>query len=137
MSVKTFELNILTPSRKFYHDQVEMITVDAIDGSLGLLKGASNQVIGLVPGVIKIIKDDETIVALHGSGYIQIKNGVVVMLVETAEWPSEIDILRAEEVIAESEEAMRLKKSHYEYTWGKANIARSLARLKVKNKDNM
>lgn len=137
MSVKTFELNILTPNRKFYHDWVEMVTLDAIDGQLGLLKGASDQIIGLAPGVIKITKGEEVIIASYGSGYVQIKDGVVLMLLETAEWPSEIDILRAEEVIAESEEAMRLKRSHYEYTWGKANIARSLARLKVKNKDNI
>jgi len=135
MSEKTFEVNIITPERNFFKDQVDMITVETIDGSLGLLKNASNQVIALVPGEIKITKDGSGLTASYGNGYIKVKNGIVVMLVETAEWPSEIDPSRVKDTIAENEDIIRFKKAHYEHTWGKSNIARALARLKVKNKD--
>jgi F-type H+-transporting ATPase subunit epsilon len=129
-----FELFILTPERTFFNDKVEELIIDTVDGSMGILKDMAPTVIALVEGEFDILKDGKWLKASNGKGYIEVKNNKVSVLVETAEWPDEIDKVRVQREIEESEELLRQKKSYNEYLLGKANIARALARLKVKNK---
>lgn len=129
---KYFELNIVTPERTFFSDNVEQIIVDAIDGSRGILKDISPQIIALVPGKLSIFKDEQWREASYGKGFISTKGGSVTMLVETAEWPEEIDKARAQRDIEENEARIKSKKSYNDYIMSKANIERALARLKVK-----
>lgn len=129
---KYFKLNIITPERTFFSGYAEQIIVDTIDGSRGILKDISPQIIALVPGKLSLLKDEQWREASYGKGFISTKGGSVTMIVETAEWPEEIDKARAQRDIEENEARIKSKKSYNDYIMSKANIERALARLKVK-----
>lgn len=54
------------------------------------------------------------------------------VIVDTAEYPEEIDARRAEEAKIRAEEAMRQKQSILEYNHSQAALSRAMTRLKVK-----
>lgn len=128
----TFKLNIITPERVFFNGYVEQVVVDTINGSLGILKEMAPEIIAMVTGQMSILKDGVWSVMSNGRGFIEVKNENVQMFVETVEWPEEIDSEEVQKTIKINEELMRRKKSYHEYLYGKANIARAMARLKVK-----
>ena len=53
------------------------------------------------------------------------------MLVQTAEWPDEIDRRRAEDALERAKRRMQHQKSHRDFVRAKASIARALARMRV------
>ena len=53
------------------------------------------------------------------------------MLVQTAEWPDEIDRRRAEYALERAKRRMQHQKSHRDFVRAKASIARALARMRV------
>lgn len=133
---KNFEIRILTPERVFLSGNISQIVVETIDGSMGILKDIAPQIIALVPGEMKILQNDRWKVASNGSGFIEIKDKKVLIMVETAEWPFEIETERVKKTIRESEELLRQNKSYKEYLLSKASLARAFARLKVKGGGN-
>ena len=57
----------------------------------------------------------------------------VQILSESAEWPEEIDIVRAEMAAKEAEEELKNDTSSRQILSAEAKIARALNRLKIKN----
>ena len=72
--------------------------------------------------------------AVVGEGFVQIVNNRVTLLVATAEKPEDIDRRRAEEARERAEEQLRQSKSIQEHSHFEASLARSLARLRLKDK---
>ena len=62
----------------------------------------------------------------------RIDDGEVLVLVDSAEWPYEIDIERVKAKEAAAREAMLQKKSVREYTLAEASLKRAVARIKIK-----
>jgi F-type H+-transporting ATPase subunit epsilon len=136
MEDKGFEFSVITPERVFFKGQVLQIIVDALDGSMGILKNMSPRIIGLEAGEMRFQKPDGSFAsASYGSGFIKADGDSVLMLVETAEWPEEIETERVKRTIEEKERQLEGKqKSKQEYLLCKASLARAFARLKVKDK---
>jgi F-type H+-transporting ATPase subunit epsilon len=63
----------------------------------------------------------------------RVEDGEVLILVDSAEWPDEIDAERVKAKEAAAREAMLQKKSAREYTLAEASLKRAVARLKVKS----
>jgi F-type H+-transporting ATPase subunit epsilon len=62
----------------------------------------------------------------------RIDDGEVLVLVDSAEWPYEIDLERVKAKEAAAREAMLQKKSVREYTLAEASLKRAVARIKTK-----
>lgn len=75
--------------------------------------------------------------AVIGTGFTQVINNRVTILVEFAERPEEIDALRAREAKERAEEQLRQKQSLQEYYHTQASLARAMARLRLTNKNNI
>ena len=69
-----------------------------------------------------------------GEGFVQIVNNRVVLIVDSAEKPEDIDRVRAKEAKIRAEERLRQKESLKEYKQSEASLARALTRLKVTEK---
>lgn len=63
----------------------------------------------------------------------KIENGEVLVLVDTAERPEDIDALRAKEAADAAREALLQKQSIQEYHMAQTTLARAIARLRVKD----
>ncbi|MBQ7432137.1 MAG: ATP synthase F1 subunit epsilon [Lachnospiraceae bacterium] len=128
-----FFLRIITIGRTFYHDQCAQLIVPTLDGLMGILAHHEKAVLAVTEGEVQIQKPDgEWITAVTGIGQVQIFNNRVTMIVDTMETPEEIDEQRAIAAKERAEEQLRQQQSIWEYNVSKANLARSMERLKVK-----
>lgn len=132
----TFQLNMLSAERPFYQGKCTSLVVPISDGQYGIQAGHSNMIAAIIPGMVKITTDkDEIIIAAVSEGMVKCENNQVLLLVDTAERPEEIDEIRARESMEEAKEAMLQKKSIKDYYLAQAKMARALNRLRVKNRN--
>jgi len=99
-------LEIVTPERLAYSDDVDMVLVPGIEGELGILPHHTPMVSLLGYGELKIRKGgDEETFAIVG-GFLQVRPDKVVVMAETASMASEIDLEKAEEARREAQRAL-------------------------------
>jgi F-type H+-transporting ATPase subunit epsilon len=99
-------LEIVTPERLAYSDEVDMVLVPGIEGEMGILPHHTPLVSLLGVGELKIRKgNDEESFAIAG-GFLQVRPDKVVVMAETADMASDIDLERAQEARREAERAL-------------------------------
>jgi len=127
----TFHLEIVTPDRKFYEDEVDMAIVRTVEGDVGILRDHVPTVAPLSIGVIKIKKDGKIKKATCSGGFVSIDEDKATIITDAAEWPEEIDVERAEAAMKRAEE--RLNKDFKEVDVLRAQIAlnKALNRIRV------
>ncbi len=129
---KTFLLSILTPEHEFYHGQVEMLNVTAIDGELCVLPEHAPTVISLTEGELSLREADGTLRwAAASDGFMTVTQDETVMMLQTAEWPEDIDRVRAERAEAKAREALLQKQDRQSYMMNQAMLLRAMTRLRV------
>ena len=72
--------------------------------------------------------------AAVSSGLVKIEEGEVLLLVDTAERPEDIDANRAKRAADAAKEELLQKHSIQEYGRAQANLARAISRLRVKER---
>jgi len=130
----TFILEIVTPMRKFFSGEVEMVVLKSLDGEMGILKDHVPMVVAVDIGPIRILQDGEWLEAVLNEGFMEITKEKTVILVDTAEWPNEIDINRAKEAKERAEERLQRQLAQKEFIRSRAALARAMTRLKVAKK---
>ncbi len=100
----TFQLEVVTPDRKFFEDEVSMVTVRTTEGDVGILKKHMPMVAPLDIGVIKIKQKGKTVMATCAGGFVSVDEDKTTIITDAAEWPEEIDIARAEAAAKRAEE---------------------------------
>lgn len=95
---RSFHLEIRTPEALIYEGDVTSINAPGVAGNFQILAGHIPFLTALEVGDIRIRETAETpqIMATSGGVFEVLRTGVTV-LVETAEWASEIDVERAEQ----------------------------------------
>ena len=131
---KEFNLKITTCDRSFYDGPCESIVLPAIDGEHGVLADHEPMVTAIVSGECRFTANGKQNIIAVGQGFAEIKPEQVEVIVDTAEYPEEIDARRAEEAKIRAEEAMRQKQSILEYNHSQAAWSRAMTRLKVKGR---
>ena len=130
--MESFNLEIITPDREFFSGPCESLTVTTPQGEMGIMAGALPLVANLTDGGIKILQKNKWMRAYVGSGFIKTGKGGAVMLVQSAEWPYEIKEKDVQDNIDRLESRLKKEQSLKEYRTAKAQLARQLARLRVK-----
>ena len=131
--VKTMHLDFYKADGVFYEGEIEYLSVPSIDGEYGVLADHENVVVAIVPGILHYRHPGEEIGYVAVSdGMMRIEDGKVLILVESAERPEEIDEHRAQREADEAMEAMLQKKSIEEYYLAEAIMYRATNRLRVK-----
>ena len=99
-------LEIVTPERLAYSDTVDSVQLPGVQGELGVLPGHAPLVSMLGVGELRIRKGGaEESFAIVG-GFLQVRPDKVVVMAETADMSSEIDLERAQEARREAERAL-------------------------------
>ena len=127
-----FHLKITASARSFYDGECESLILPTIDGQYGVLAMHENTVVGIDVGEMRYKTNGEWVNIVVGEGFAKISGNNVIVLVESAELPSEIDYNRAMQAKMRAEEHLQNKKSLHEYYQGKLSMNRAMARLKVK-----
>jgi F-type H+-transporting ATPase subunit epsilon len=99
-------LEIVTPERLVYSDYVDSVQVPGIEGELGILPHHAPLLSMLGMGELRIRKGgSEESFAIFG-GFLQVRPDKVVVMAETADLASEIDLERAQEARRAAEKAL-------------------------------
>jgi F-type H+-transporting ATPase subunit epsilon len=100
------QLEIVTPERLAYSDEVDSVNVPGSEGELGILPHHAPLVAMLGVGELRIRKAGaEESFAIAG-GFVQVRPDKVVVMAEMADMASEIDLERAHEARKEAERAI-------------------------------
>ena len=129
----TFGLKIIASDKIFYEGRCRKLIIPAADGEKGILPNHENMVIAIAVGTarVQLDGDNEWRDLAVGTGFAEIVNNRVTLLVDTAEKPEDIDVRRAREQQERAEEQMRQKQSIQEYFHTQASLARAMNRLRV------
>lgn len=136
-----FSLSILTPEKRLVTDQeIEEVIVPGGCGQMDVMPGHAPLVSTLSAGIVRYRRKDETeYQPLAVSwGYMEVHAEGVVVLVETAELPSEVDRNRAEEALKKAQhflEDMTIEPT--ETAKYQRKVERALVRLALINSENL
>jgi F-type H+-transporting ATPase subunit epsilon len=103
-----FPVEVLTPEGEVFNDEVEMVSTRTRTGSIGIL--ANHQpLLGLLePTELRLYKSESDVVSFaQGEGYVQVAGGRVLLLVEEAMDPDQLDRSDLEERVKRAEEECR------------------------------
>ena len=102
----TLHLEIVTPERMAYSDDVDMVLVPGIAGEMGILPHHTPLVSLLGLGELKIRKGGQEESFAIAGGFLQVRPDKVVVMAETASLASEIDLEKAQEARREAQRAL-------------------------------
>jgi F-type H+-transporting ATPase subunit epsilon len=135
--MSTMLLEIVTPERKIYSQEVNMVIAKGIDGELGILPNHIPLVtpLRIAPVIVKVEGKKDQVIAVHG-GFMEVRKSKVVILAESAELPEEIDIDRAARARERAEARLRqAKQENIDFRRAQLALERALLRINVKNRD--
>ncbi|MGM0410072.1 MAG: F0F1 ATP synthase subunit epsilon [Bacillota bacterium] len=132
--MSTIKLDIVTPERVAYSEDIERLVATAIDGDIGILPGHTPLVTGLVPSVLKVIKDGKEILISVSDGFMDVKPEEINVVVRTAEFPEEIDVERAKAAKQRAEKRLDKNDKKTNEARAKSAMQRAIARINAANK---
>jgi F-type H+-transporting ATPase subunit epsilon len=125
-------LEIVTPERLAYSDSVDAVVLPGIEGELGVLPHHAPLVSMLGVGELRIRKGGtEESFAIAG-GFLQVRPDKVVVMAETADLASEIDLEKAQEARREAERALEgASTDAVDLAAARAQLQAALLRIRV------
>ena len=117
-------LNITASSGEFYQGDCESLILPTGDGVYGVQAGHNPVLVALHMGIAKFTVNGETREVLVGDGIAEVTPTFVLLLVDSAERPEDIDRIRAEE-------RLQHKQSMHEYYQSKIALDRAMQRLQT------
>ena len=132
-----FPFEVHTPYRLFYSGTVEVIVLTLLDGEVAVYANHSAFTAPVVPCLLKIKdKDGKWKTAFVAEGILEVKQHKNVLLVDTAEWPGEIDFERAKNAKERAEEILSRGGMKFETENAASSLRRAQMRIKAKEEGN-
>ncbi len=99
-------LEIVTPERQVFSEEVDSVVCPGIEGELGVLPHHAPLLTTLGVGELRIRRGSEEEFFAIAGGFLQVRPDKVVVMAETADMASEIDLERAQAARREAEQAL-------------------------------
>src|SRR5665647_3652806 len=99
-------LEIVTPERQVFSEQVDSVVCPGVEGELGILPHHAPLLTTLGVGELRIRRHGEEEYFAIAGGFLQVRPDKVVVMAETADIASEIDLELAMEARREAERAL-------------------------------
>jgi F-type H+-transporting ATPase subunit epsilon len=130
----TLKLEIVTPEGTIYSEDVNMVTLPAVAGQIGVYPQHVRLITQMVPGEMIVLKDGRDNYLAVGEGLVEVTGERVAIVTDMAVAGGSIDEAKAEEARQRAEARLREKISAEEVASVNAALARSLAQLQVKRR---
>lgn len=117
-----------------YSDEVEMVTIPAIDGQMGILPQHTRLMTYLLPGEMIIRKNARDAFMAIGEGLVEVTNSRISIATNMAIAMERIDEAAAEEARQRAAARLREKLSSEEVASVNSSLARAVAQLHVKRR---
>ena len=131
---ETLKLEIVTPEGTVYSEDVELVTLPAVMGQMGIYPHHVRLITQMTPGEIIVRKAGRETFLASGEGLIDVTGNRVSVLTDLAVAADRIDEAKAEEARRRAEARLREKLSDEEVASVNASLARSLAQLHVRRR---
>jgi F-type H+-transporting ATPase subunit epsilon len=131
---KTFLLEVVTPEKAVFSEQVASIVIPAHEGYLGVLAGHAPMLCTLKPGDITIRTEGGEQHFATGGGFVEITPKRVIVLSESAEPAGDIDIDRAKESRQRAYDRLHKAEKAVDRERAEAALQRAENRLKLAEK---
>lgn len=136
-----FKLDIVTPDKQFFNEEIEMLIVRTTEGDVGVLHNHEPLVAPVSIGAIRIKKDGKFKSAACAGGFINVDETGVTVVTDSAEWSDEIDINRAQEAKDRAEARLQEENKEIDVLRAKISLNRAVNRVRVvdrhMNHDNL
>lgn len=128
----TLRLEIVTPEKLAYADDVDSVVCPGVEGELGILPHHAPLLTTLGYGELRIRKGGREEYFAIAGGFLQVRPDKVVVMAETADMSSEIDLQRAMAAKAEAERALEAGfVEPADLSMARAQLQRALLRIRV------
>jgi F-type H+-transporting ATPase subunit epsilon len=125
-------LSIMTPERRVYSEDVDMVIAPGVEGQLGILPHHAPLLTALTPGELRVKRGDEEESFAISGGFMEVQHDQVTILANTAEHAEEIDLERAEAARRRAEERVRSRtQENVDFARAEAALRRAMTRIKV------
>jgi F-type H+-transporting ATPase subunit epsilon len=125
-------LHIVTPASTASVEGVEMVTLPAVGGQIGVCPHHVPLLTRIAPGEIIVRRNERDEFFAVGEGLVEITGDSVAIVTDMAVAARDIDEARAEEARQRAAARLREKITDEELATVNASLARSLAQLHVK-----
>ena len=132
----TLHLEVVTPEKVLVSRDVETVVAPGILGEFGVLEGHVPFLTGIVPGELRYTSGGKTERFAVTTGFAEVSNNNVSVLVNAAENASDIDMDRARKAMERARERLARERGAEDLDFLRAEVAlkRAIARIKVAEK---
>jgi F-type H+-transporting ATPase subunit epsilon len=130
----TMKLEIVTPAAVVYSQDVEMVTLPAVEEQLGIYPHHVPLLTRVTPGEMIVRRNGADEFLAVGGGLVEITGDHVAIVTDMAVSVKDIDEAKAEEARQRAAARLRDKISDEEVATVNASLARALAQLNVKRR---
>jgi F-type H+-transporting ATPase subunit epsilon len=129
-------LEVITPEKVLVSREVDMVVAPGTEGEFGILPSHVLFLSDIVSGELRYTAGSERGSLAVTTGFAEVSNNRVSILVDTAENATEIDIERARQAIERARERLAQKRGSKDIDYLRAETAlkRAVMRLKVAEK---
>jgi F-type H+-transporting ATPase subunit epsilon len=130
-----FRLHFMASDHMVFDDDAQSVSLPTTEGSIGILAHHSNIIMAVVPGEITYRAangDEDTVIV--SDGLLKVENGEVMILVDTAERPDEIDEARAQRAEERAREELKRANTNRDIALASAELSRAMSRIKYSKK---
>jgi F-type H+-transporting ATPase subunit epsilon len=126
------QLEIVSPERQAFTDEVDMVIVPGIDGQLGILPHHTRLISALGVGELRIKKGGSTEQSLLISGgFVEVRPDKVIVMADLAEHSDEIDEAKAVEARKRAESELEQTKDPIDLARVRASLQTALMRERI------
>ena len=124
-------LEIVSPERRVYDDDVDMVIVPGRNGQLGILPRHTRLISSLGVGELRIKKDGGEESLLISGGFVEVRPDRVIVMADLAEHSDEIDESKAAEARKRAEAELEQAKDPVDIARVRAALQTALMRERI------
>ncbi len=134
MADSTFMVEVVTPERVLYQDEVQFLVAPGAEGELGVMRNHAPLVAALSTGVLRYRDNtgQPKRMAVSG-GFMEVIDNVARILAETAEHGDDVDVMRAKAARERAEKRLQARDENLNLARAEMALKRAIARLKAAN----
>jgi F-type H+-transporting ATPase subunit epsilon len=125
------KLEIVSPERRVYDDEVDMVVVPGLNGQLGILPHHTPLISSLGVGELKIKKAGSEESMLISGGFVEVRPDKVVVMADLAEHSDEIDEARAVEARKQAQQQLEQATDSVDLARVRAALQTALMRERI------
>jgi F-type H+-transporting ATPase subunit epsilon len=129
--MKTVKVNVVTPDGPVYDADVEMVSVKAQSGELGILPGHIPMVAPLEIGAVRLKNGTSTEIVAVSGGFLEVRPDKVTILAQAAETVEDIDLARAQSAKERAEQRLNKSKDDIDFKRAELALRRAMNRIEV------